>query len=778
MNRKTNSKINSKPNSVPVEIEFDRNIDLFLPKNIFQISSDYQFTSYLESTNETDAHEEKKTFLNYLEKKDESSYDSKIFLKKYFFSNSHGERDFDFTEDKFNAFLCFFLKIICPDNLYSLNEKDLPEILEEYQRKFKKNDLISHKSLYIWCSLGLEQKDFQFKLIPNNDGRFDIDKLLVLHNLCVIFSYKLNFIYFNTIGISLPKLFSAGCIYTENTVNIGLLYDIIGKKRTHHLFVSKPKSTNQAITTEMKDFFTISTNEIFNMSLLRCYLFGKEKSIQPESFYSQIQNLISKMEYNSEQVMKFDIKAKSILAKSSNFLFPKIEKKDAQLFKIFHPKNITIIDVCFNDTSVYVISSYEFQKQMFIQIYEGNIGTQFLDDMYLCAEIMPKESDITILGKITLIKCKYVSTPTAIILTRYKNTYTIYIYKKPEIKPLNNKSISNNFYYPSSSQYYTRWQMIYKKVDGKSAQTFEARVDIVELDFDGTSLLFKDEKEDRFIKVSLDYMSSIGGINKYIDENRSKLTYVDAKSDDADIPNDAPFLSVEKDIIGVEMNNLLFLLLDKKHNVYYHPARNNFYLKSAIKSAFYRYKEQFPKTFFEKPKDYKSTFLGIIKASIDVGYSGDINKEFGSNSIIPGIYFATEDYEITNAKKPKSNPEIILRKLSIAFANAGMIIGKDVHRTKCQLIASYAFATDFKVYGPNEKITEFKPKNEVYDNWDDDTPQEMLANLVATYGVLLEMKNDHEFNIALKTLKTTKSIYEEFNVFYDEFKNTLFDIYK
>ena len=112
----------------------------------------------------------------------------------------------------------------------------------------------------------------------------------------------------------------------------------------------------------------------------------------------------------------------------------------------------------------------------------------------------------------------------------------------------------------------------------------------------------------------------------------------------------------------------------------------------------------------------------------------------------------------------------VLYTFNVAFGNAGMMIGKDVHRTKCQLAAAYSTSTKFNTYGPALKEFNYVPESEVLDNWTLAKAKEMLANLVATYSVLLEMKSDVEFNIALNTLKTTKTIRKEFYEFYEVFK--------
>ena len=45
-----------------------------------------------------------------------------------------------------------------------------------------------------------------------------------------------------------------------------------------------------------------------------------------------------------------------------------------------------------------------------------------------------------------------------------------------------------------------------------------------------------------------------------------------------------------------------------------------------------------------------------------------------------------------------------------------------------------------------------------------------LCAFYATYGVLLEMRDENEFNVAMNTLPTTKNIRHDFDVFYEDFK--------
>lgn len=840
---------------------FDRNIGLSLSEKRVLIPSDYQFFSFLENPevdqstqkgkNEDD--KEKKVihvenFKNFLNSEENETFDTKKFFESFFFTKS------EYSETDFHKFLLDLFKAICPDGLSHLSDTNFLEELEKYEKKFigTKNKF-NREALYYWMSLGFTQSEYYPSLIPKEmkeakeikdkgNAKFNIEKVSVLHNLCFLFMHKLFIVYFTDDKLKPPNVLSVGCLNSENIITVGLQYF---ENKGNYLILSKPKSFELIQSKENKKFIDFiqkvedeenpatylipiaNKDCIYNLHWVNCCLLESEEVRTEGDLFSQIFLKKFNVDNAIQDGNEFNVSRYNQEVTANDLILPKYENKPT-LFTITASHKIKILDMRFKNTSVYVIAAYKNEKDKitYVKIFEGSIGDQYLDDMYLCHEQKIKCIDGVLYGKIS-----FKEEITAIVLYKNENSKLQFLfYIKPLTKPIPNPYISNNFMYASSLQYYTQY-LSYVKAP------ISTGLDIEGFDYNGSELILNYSKGKKYIDINrLPNVNINDKSEKRLNEISSDKSNEDNDDDDDDDDNDnddyddkalseLDIFEIDKSIyypIGIEISNLVFLLLDKKKSIYYHPARNNFNLKAAIKSAFYRYKEKMSLIKLNIKKDGPMAF-GIIKVLIDVGYSDDVNKEFNTNPIIPGIYlkvfdengkpykqkgkagknedddkkddegdFDEEDDDEFDfrkgtgkgRKKPKkkktgnknkdddanNRKDKVLYMFSVAFGNAGMIVGKDVHRTKCQLAAAYATSTNFTIYGPTKKITDYCPENEVYDNWTLDMAEEMLANLVATYSVLLEMKSDTEFNIALNTLKTTKAIREEFDDFYEAFK--------
>lgn len=219
--------------------------------------------------------------------------------------------------------------------------------------------------------------------------------------------------------------------------------------------------------------------------------------------------------------------------------------------------------------------------------------------------------------------------------------------------------------------------------------------------------------------------------------------------------------------VAFEINQRIHVLKAKTdkntiliNSIFYHPANRNSILKYSILSMFYRYR-----THFSRELSSQSSVPHIIHANIDCSYNGDFNSIF-KNSSSPGIYTSVieenkDKHTHSYSDKWSTNPII----LYTYFHNGKFQTGLTERRTLCQLAAAFSCAYAISVYTSTGKIICYEPPNQNTSIWTKENCLKMEKNLIATYGTLLEMKNDYEFEFALNVLETTKDIVLDFKNF-------------
>lgn len=517
----------------------------------------------------------------------------------------------------------------------------------------------------------------------------------------------------------------------------------------------------------------------------KCFMYGSPEPSLIDSYYQ-----------DSNGSKKRFYKLLSSNQPSNSFLLPFYPKRNNSLFYIGCYDTETILDIFHNNSTMYVIALNGSQ----ISIFEGEIGSQKLDDMHTSYRIEENDNTRIRTAKFIIdgqsLTCAVITQTTG---DGQGKGFTIDFYVKQLSHQLT--KISPSIQLCSRPKSPINFSEIWIK---KSSRTFTFAFDYKVIDFrlfapyKGDAkygFLFSDNQYNYYISTVTKFGSDQKLVPTKIDVQQqpilgiknNELTYINNDFNVTAGPLDD--FSQFNSIIGVEINNNLFIRIEHEKNnndydnddkilsnsiEYFHPPRIHHQLRYAILSLFDRYKEKVDQVhLFKNPRH-----LGIIKGFVNVGFNFKTQPIFKSSELIPGIYYEIKKEVVEYSNRTFETKSI----LSLFFENSGLLVGKNEHRTKCQIAALYSCATVFYVYGPGTKITKYSPKNEAYDNWvcenqPLDVPNLMLSSLLSTYGVLLQMKDDYEFDFALRVLTITERMADDFYAFYqNEFVAKLWDI--
>lgn len=289
--------------------------------------------------------------------------------------------------------------------------------------------------------------------------------------------------------------------------------------------------------------------------------------------------------------------------------------------------------------------------------------------------------------------------------------------------------------------------IIVQKLPGlaKNPKFFVDIKNILYLDFNSTT--YKQNKKDRSWSIEAEKPSPESIL-------KTDIPKISKSKEDNDIPNRIRNDTRYTTPIALEINKKLFLL--NKTSQLYHPAWRNSTFRHGIISTFYRFAfHVLPDYFVFGKKTTEKVYGAIIYPQIDIGYRGNIKSIFTS-SHMPGIF----EYSDTAFNYTPLKDLLPYTKTDCLFFNNGELrVGLDVHRTKCQLAATSLFAFACTIYGPGMQIRDFLfGKGNPYAKSD----FTLIHNfLIATYGTLLKMENESEFEYALDVIIEELSSYEE-----------------
>ncbi|KAK8852737.1 hypothetical protein M9Y10_017726 [Tritrichomonas musculus] len=467
--------------------------------------------------------------------------------------------------------------------------------------------------------------------------------------------------------------------------------------------------------------------------------------------------------------------------------------------------NIAVISL----SRIFFIAKYDNSNKTSIFFGDGDFGSSSLDDMFVCPTCI--ETDYLINSFILSSRPVFVESDIKCIssgiivlhnkgdktmVTHYSRTDHIWkLEKEFDIgfkinKDKNDQKEKSNYIFFNSDKYYVFYLDEGKyKVKAYNFYDDEPLGESVDISrnkyYDNYYVIhFYNEKffaetsdgDDKAMCVllKLSDFDEDGEEEEDADEDEVRINKLVIQHEEEEERNDCPFrLEVHKNPnskdplpIALEINQRLHVYKykekDKKHentisSILYHPANKNANLYYSILSIFYRYRRHFDhdiKPISERPC--------IIHTSIDCGYTGNFNSIFKTGSC-PGIYADRTDIDVYHEyHKQWNDPPFIIY---LYFSNGLLQTGFTELRTLSQLAAAFACSYAISIYGSDGRITCYEPQQQNTVLWNFDRFLKMERNLVATYGTLLEMKNDYEFEFALNVLETTKNLVSDFKEF-------------
>ncbi|OHT16274.1 hypothetical protein TRFO_13279 [Tritrichomonas foetus] len=462
-------------------------------------------------------------------------------------------------------------------------------------------------------------------------------------------------------------------------------------------------------------------------------------------------------------------------------LAPTKFQTEFSFFEINRDLKMVIYDVYVNNCSnIYIICGYKIDDtRTKLFILEGDIGSQTIDDFYFCKRL---EISNFVFASLSPPNQK-VNSPSALFISQKSNgksIYSIEIYSSKDYLYSSNKyeqwiliNEKNYFHVPGNLikgyciPFSTILFIIAQKNDSRKYilndynNFFEDNDDEDPLDSGDVDNMEKHYIfEGNYINQKGKKIVSQKEITKLTISSNDRLMKRTCNMIDSEVKLKIWNPKTELNFIScIEINNKIFLI-DIYEQKFYHPARQHFMFKYAIKYLFYQIRNNNTSDFLFQILQPQIHYVKV-HASIELQYTGNINNFFhaGSSPCI-GFHFLNCDNDYCS-------------KLFVYFFNGNLNSGLDQHRTKCQLAAAYSCASDILMYGPGTRITKFKPENEGYDNWTNEVLLNQVRNMIGTYAALLETRNEYEFNTALHVLPTTKYIVDDFYSFYKNLANEI-----